>query len=59
MGILTRGGEINHGYTQVFRNGIVEATKANLVRPHKGQNGIGGHHLEQCIFNDLAYYIEG
>jgi hypothetical protein len=57
--INERGGETNHGYTQVFRNGIVEATQASLVREHKGRNGIGGLRLEGQIFNSLDRYIDG
>jgi hypothetical protein len=34
--ISLRGGEELHGYTQVFRNGIVEATKARILRADQG-----------------------
>lgn len=57
--INERGGETNHGYTQIFRNGIVEATEANLVHEHKGRNGIAGLRLEHQIFDSLPRYIDG
>jgi hypothetical protein len=53
------GEEINRGYTQVFRNGIVEATRAKLVREIDGRNRIGGLRLEEQIIGALTRYIDG
>jgi len=57
--INERGGEHNYGYTQVFRNGALEATMAAIVRTHQGQRFILGRALEQYIFEVLARYING
>jgi len=58
--INERGNEANYGYTQIFRNGIVEATKANLVRENgHGRNSIWAPNLEEHIFNALPNYING
>ncbi len=57
--INERGGEINHGYTQVFRNGIIEATKASLITETHGKKGIAGLKLEQQFFGSLSKYING
>jgi hypothetical protein len=57
--INERGGDANHGYTQIFRNGIVEATKANIVRVTNGGRGIPGLGLEKHFFERYASYIDG
>ena len=54
-----RGGEKNHGYTQIFRNGALEAIKANIVRDHEGHLIIPGLILEGYIFQKLSQYING
>lgn len=48
--------ERSSGYTQIFRNGIIEATKANILSSH---NVIDGENLEGQIFEKLTYYIDG
>lgn len=57
--INERGGAENHGYTQVFRNGALEATKAGLVR--EGDNGrlIPGLATERDLFQALPLYLDG
>ena len=55
--INERGGSKNHGYTQVFRNGCVEATKANIIHSH-GQTNKVGKHIEDYIFYALPPYVE-
>ena len=40
--INERGGDQNHGYTQVFRNGVVEAAKGSIVGDHNGRRVIPG-----------------
>lgn len=54
-----RGGKHNHGYTQLFRNGSLEATKAAIVKTHEGQIFIRGRDLESHIFEVLTGYING
>jgi hypothetical protein len=54
-----RGGDLNHGYTQVFRNGSVEAAKASLTyRPERPPDRIDGRGLESQIFEVLPTYLE-
>ena len=57
--INERGGDKNHGYTQVFRNGCLEATGANIVRVREGQPIIAGLWLERKIFEVFSPFIEG
>ena len=57
--INERGGELNHGYTQVFRNGALEATKAQIARQHDGEVVIGGLGLEQQFFEVFPNYVDG
>jgi hypothetical protein len=58
--INERGGKQNHGYTQVFRNGIVEATKGRLRRDLDGKpSGIAGESVEECFFGRLPSYVDG
>lgn len=57
--INERGGDDNHGYTQIFRNGCLEATKAGIVRERDGQRGIPGLGIEEQIFRVLSPYICG
>ena len=54
-----RGGDQNHGYTQIFRNGSLEATKAGIVRKREGRVFIPGLALERDIFQRLSPYIDG
>jgi hypothetical protein len=54
-----RGGDQNHGYTQIFRNGIVEATKASIVRDVQGRRVIPGIGIEQHLFEVLPGYLDG
>jgi hypothetical protein len=57
--INERGGAENYGYTQVFRNGALEATKADIVREYKGNPIISGEGLEEKIFLRFPSYING
>ena len=54
-----RGEDQNYGYTQIFRNGALEATKACIVRKEKDGLFIPGVALEKCIFDHLSPYIDG
>jgi hypothetical protein len=57
--INERGGEHNFGYTQVFRNGAVEATKASIISKHQNKDFIAGLVLESEIFEVLPAYVNG
>lgn len=58
--INERGGEQNNGYTQIFRNGSLEATMAGLVRDDReGRHFIPGLALERYFFEVLSPYIIG
>ena len=57
--INERGGDQNHGYTQIFRNGALEATKAGIVRKRDDRLIIPGLALEKDIFQRLSSYIDG
>lgn len=54
-----RSGEICGGYTQIFRNGIIEATKADILRDHNGQKNIPSLSFDQWIFEVLPKYLNG
>ena len=56
--INERGGDQNHGYTQIFRNGALEATKAGIVRDQDNLR-IPGLKTEKDIFERLPPYIDG
>lgn len=57
--INERGGDQNYGYTQIFRIGAIEATKASIVREKEGKKIIPGHEIENDIFKHLTCYIDG
>lgn len=57
--INQRGGDENYGYTQVFRNGALEATKADIAFERDGLRFIRGLALEKHIFEVLSQYIVG
>lgn len=57
--IIERTGEENHGYTQIFRNGIIEATKAPITRTTQHDRlvipGIGTEgHIFKCLHDYMA-----
>jgi hypothetical protein len=53
------GGDINFGYTQIFRNGILEATKTSIMSENEGVRRVSIVSLEQQIFEVLPGYIQG
>lgn len=57
--VVFRGGEKCYGYTQIFRNGIIEATKAGLLKEYKGNWVIPSLDFDKCIFEVLPDYLEG
>lgn len=54
-----RGGDQNHGYTQIFRFGALEATKARIIREHEGRRLIAGGALERHFFKVFSQYLCG
>lgn len=54
-----RGGDENHGYTQIFRSGPLEATKARIVRERDGRIFIPGLALERYFFEVFSPYLNG
>jgi hypothetical protein len=56
--ITLRGGIDCHGYTQVFRGGIVEATKANILEKSKGSNILPAS-ITSRILKRVPYYFDG
>jgi hypothetical protein len=58
--INERGGQTNQGYTQIFRNGILEATQANIIKKYNGGGPyIAGPTTELAISRVLSSYING
>ncbi|MEX0964420.1 MAG: ATP-binding protein [Pseudohongiellaceae bacterium] len=57
--ISERGDEENHGYTQLYRNGCIEATKAKIVKSRNGNPIIPALPLEEDIFAKLPGFING
>jgi hypothetical protein len=57
--INRRGGDKNYGYTQVFRHGGLEATKANIVVENDGHRFIRGGLLEEQFFTEFPRYVQG
>jgi len=57
--INERGGDENYGYTQIFRNGALEAIKADIVREHEDRRFIPGLALESQIFKRFTLYVNG
>lgn len=54
-----RGGDENHGYTQIFRNGSLEATKADIIRERDGIRTIPGASFEGQVFEVFSPYLIG
>jgi hypothetical protein len=54
-----RGGDKCFGYTQIFRNGIIEATKANIIGEMFGVRFIHSLRLGNQIFEVLPMYLNG
>jgi hypothetical protein len=57
--INTRGGTERYGYTQVFRNGIVEATQANLLSKWHGTIILHAGGTPGYIVDVLPTYLDG
>jgi len=57
--INERGGDRNFGYTQIFRNGVLEATQADIIVEGEGERRIPGQAFEKDIFEVLPGYLNG
>lgn len=55
--IYDRGGIENRGYTQVFRNGVVEATKSKIVNRSDNFTRIAGMAFERLLIERLPTYL--
>jgi hypothetical protein len=58
-GFVNTYGDAQTGYTQIFRNGILEATKSSLLRDRAGRKLIPGLALERHIFDAFPGYLHG
>jgi hypothetical protein len=54
-----RLGDLNNGYTQIFRNGAVEATMASIITERGGERYIHGGVFETNIIRVLPKYLNG
>lgn len=54
-----RGGDKCHGYTQLFRNGIIEATRVGIVVERQQQLFIPSLSFEQRIQEAVPMYLDG
>jgi hypothetical protein len=57
--INLRGGRECHGYTQIFRNGILEATKANVLSLWGVLTILDAKRITEAIFEALPRYFDG
>lgn len=57
--INVRGGEQCYGYTQIFRQGMIEATKSDILRGNEGNQRLPAEPLGNHIFGVLPDYLEG
>lgn len=54
-----RGGEVCHGYTQIFRDGSVEATTASVFSEHNGHRYFGPADLPPRLIEALSRFMDG
>lgn len=57
--VVYRGGEVCHGYTQVFRDGSVEATSASVFHGHEEIRIFPSLALPEKIIRSLSSYMKG
>lgn len=57
--VVYRGGEVCHGYTQIFRDGSVEATSTSVFREHDGARFFPSEALTRKIIRSLSSYMSG
>ena len=57
-GFMTVRGEIDHyGYTQLFRNGIIESVKSNIITKYKNTSIINGQNICNQCSHSITNYI--
>lgn len=54
-----RGGSDCHGYTQIFRSGIVEATRSAIVWEREVGKAFSGISIVQSVLLPLPHYLKG
>ena len=54
-----RGGDICHGYTQIFRDGSLEATTASMFRIREGQRYFPSLALPERLIEAIKHYMKG
>jgi len=52
-----RGGDPSHGYTQLFRDGKIEATKVGIMGTHQGKSVVVGPVLQDQLFKSIPDYL--
>lgn len=57
--ITVRGGQTCHGYTQLFRNGCLEAVKVGAITAFDKRSVIPSNPIEQHVIESLANYLDG
>ncbi len=56
---VERAGGRFYGYTQLFRNGILESTKAPIARPHESETIIPAMLTEEWIIESFVRFMGG
>lgn len=54
-----RGGQVCHGYTQVFRDGAIEATKTGMRIAHREQEWVLARRIEHAASEAVSLYVDG
>jgi len=54
----TNDGKVSFSYTQLFRNGAIEAVESRLLRPHNGETFIPSVAYEVHLIQSLQEYLE-
>lgn len=54
-----RGGEVCHGYTQIFRDGSVEATSASMIPEREGRRILPSLGVPERLIEALNVYLKG
>ena len=57
--IIERGDDLHNSYTQIFRNGALEATMDDIAEENNGRRTIHGLVFETKIFELFSLYING
>ena len=57
--VVYSGGDYCHAYTQIFRNGSLEAVSTDLIREQNGSRFIPSVALPQMLVGSLTAYING